>query len=249
MLSLEKHLWNLSGWLKRLVFPELKYSQTIYEDEISGLIGTKTHWLDLGCGHQILPEWRIEQEKALVESCGIAIGIDVDALSLSRHRTLARLVRGNTETLPFMDECFNLTTCNMVMEHVEHPECVFGEVERVLVPGGKFVVHTPNLYGYDTLIARMLPEAAKPPLARLLHVREEEDLFPAVYRCNTDRKIRSLAAGARLKVIKMRFILSSPQAMIFPPIALLELLYLRLLKMEWTRKLRINLLAILEKPR
>src|SRR5436190_1689026 len=83
--------------------------------------------------------------------------------------------RASGEALPFTDGVFDLVTANMVLEHVAEPERLFREVERVLVPGGRFLIHTPNLHGYTTAVTRLLPDALLAPLAFLLHRRQSED--------------------------------------------------------------------------
>src|SRR5712692_758282 len=55
------------------------------------------------------------------------------------------VVTGRGEDLPFAGESFDLIVSLWVLEHLRVPEIVFGEVQRVLRPGGHFVFLTPNL--------------------------------------------------------------------------------------------------------
>ena len=45
-------------------------------------------------------------------------------------------VVANAERLPFASDLFQRVECDAVLEHVEHPELVVAEIERVLAPGG-----------------------------------------------------------------------------------------------------------------
>ena len=247
MIIMKNALTRISRAISGIVFPGLRYSQYIYEDTLREQVNENTVWLDLGCGHQILPEWRKDREKELVETCRSITGIDADAPSLQQHDTITDLVRGDITDLPFRDNSFNLITANMVLEHVERPLSLFKEIHRILMPGGKFVFHTPNIYGYNTVAACLLPEFLKPFLVTLLHGRREEDRFPAFYRCNAAGRIRNLIENSGLRLGRLRYILSSPQFYICPPLILLELLYLRVISLPIFRKLRINILAVIEK--
>ncbi len=103
-----------------------------------------TEWLDIGCGHHILPPWQAKQEQELVAKCSKITGIDAEVNSLVKHRSITRIVAGNISKLPFRDSTFNLVTANMVIEHLDDPESQFREILRVLKPGGTFILHTPN---------------------------------------------------------------------------------------------------------
>jgi SAM-dependent methyltransferase len=52
-------------------------------------------------------------------------------------------VQADAHELPFADDVFQRVECDAVLEHVEHPERVMREIERVLVPGGFAHVVTP----------------------------------------------------------------------------------------------------------
>lgn len=57
------------------------------------------------------------------------------------------------ETAELPDEAFDVVLLNHVIEHVEDPLATLREVNRVLKPGGHFVIETPR---YDTLSFRVL---------------------------------------------------------------------------------------------
>jgi SAM-dependent methyltransferase len=175
-------------------------------------------------------------------------GIDMDRSAIARHPGLRHRVVGNGEQLPFADNSFNLITANMVVEHVAEPSRLFGEISRVLVPGGRVLLHTPNLHGYTTTLTRLLPEQALAPLARVLLGRKAEDVYPTYYRANSADDVRALAERHGLSVDTCELVNSSPQTVRIPPLMVIELLLMRSMRLPRTARFRACLLATLRKP-
>ena len=233
--------------LEKVIAPGLKYSHDLYEHVLESEVRGDTEWLDLGCGHQILPQWRAEQEKRLVERCRSVVGIDADRPSLSKHRSIKLRVAGNIGRLPWRDESFTLVTANMVVEHLDAPGAQFAEIARVLKPGGVFIMHTPNRRGYSTIAARLIPERIKKRLVYLLEQREAADVFRTFYRANTREEIERLAGAAGFGVRRIRLIVSSAELVVVPPLVVLELLWIRLLMTSFLKSFRTTIIAILQK--
>lgn len=237
--------WYWKG--RDLVVPGLKYSHEIYETTLSDLLDGRPCWLDIGCGHQVFPPWRASQEKHLVQSVPLVVGLDYDHASLVRHGTIRARVRADVEVLPFKDRSFDLVTANMLLEHVREPARLVREAYRVLKPGGRFLVHTPNVWGYGTALARMIPERLKPRIIEWLHGRCNDDVFPAHYRINSDVALRHAAASCGFAGIHVRYLVSDALMIMIPPLAAAELILIRALMMRRLRRLRPYLLAIMEK--
>ncbi|MBI3654611.1 MAG: class I SAM-dependent methyltransferase [Acidobacteria bacterium] len=233
--------------IQRHIVPELKYSQTTYEELLSEYIQADMDWLEAGCGHQILPEWRLAQEQTLVGKCRRVVGVDLDFEGIKKHRAIKETYYANLETLPFEAESFDLVTCNMVVEHLENPLTVFSQFHRVLRPGGKVIIHTPNAYGYPTIAARMIPQFARVKLAGILEGRPPEDVFPAHYRANTPRRLDEILSSAGFE--KERFwCIPTACALYFSRILVsLELAYVRLTLTPTFENLRTNLLCVYTK--
>lgn len=246
-MSLRKALFEIYWATRRLIAPNLKYSQYLYEDELKNHVQSHMRWLDLGCGHSILPQWRIEVEKRLFNICAQVTGLDFDLPSLKAHQTILRRVQGDIGKLPFRDQSFDLVTMNMVVEHLNDPDHQFGEVRRVLAPKGLLVFHTPNALGYGTLMARLIPDGVKGLLISILEGRKEEDVFKTYYRANTQGKILHLAQLRGYSVLKIRMIVTDAVFAMVPPLFVLELIWLRVLMTRPFKALRTNIIAVLQK--
>lgn len=246
-MQLRPLLFKLYWALEKLIAPGLKYSQDLYEHVVESQVDRNTEWLDLGCGHQILPPWRAEQEQRLVQRCKSVVGIDADLGSLRRHRTVTLRVAGSIGRLPWRDESFTLVTANMVVEHLDAPGMQFAEIARVLKPGGVFILHTPNRRGYSTIAARLIPDRIKKKLVYLLEQRAADDVFETFYRANTQEDIERLGAAAGLGVKRMRLVVSSAELVVVPPLVILELLWIRLLMTRLLKPFRTAIIAILQK--
>jgi ubiquinone/menaquinone biosynthesis C-methylase UbiE len=204
--------------------------------------------MDLGCGHNLLPAWRAEQERRLVARARRLTGLDYDFAALQQNEVIRDRVRGDVSKLPFTDNTFDLVTSNMVFEHLQEPQIQMAEIFRVLKPGGTLIFHTPNKYGYGVLTARLIPEPLKKTLTSILQGRKSEDVYPTYYRVNSTSMIQDLAARTGFRVKEVDLIMSSATLIMIPPLLILELLWMRLLMTDSLRSLRTNIIAVLHKP-
>ena len=89
---------------------------------------------------------------------GTGYGVDIIAPNASEFVTLdkyrsscvdslpanSRFVEAKVPPLPFEDEVFDCVVSFQVIEHIKRDKLFVKEVMRVLRPGGKFIVSTPN---------------------------------------------------------------------------------------------------------
>jgi ubiquinone/menaquinone biosynthesis C-methylase UbiE len=235
--------WKLRG----LLTPGLSSSQDAYAEMLRAQVSDGIEWLDLGCGHQVLPDWRAEDEQRLVSSCRMVVGVDSDLPSLARHKSIRLKVKADIAHLPFKQESFSLVTANMVVEHLQNPAHQFAEIGRILRAGGLCILLTPNAYGYPTLLARLVPTPVKNRVIRLLEGRRSEDVFPTYYRANTRKALRAVADASSLDVVSARMVTTDAMFAVLPPVVAFELLWIRLLMTTPFRDLRPNILAVLRK--
>lgn len=125
--------------------------------------------LDVGCREGAQTRW-LEQRGYRVTS------IDVEKLFDS-----AEVVDAN-EPLPYPDAHFDVVWCSEVIEHLADPNYSLGEMRRVLAPGGKLVVTTPNSYAWFYRMAKAVGLApAKlqhPGHLFFFHLDDIRQLFP-----------------------------------------------------------------------
>jgi ubiquinone/menaquinone biosynthesis C-methylase UbiE len=240
-------LYRATAGLQRRIVPGLEYSQDQFERDLRTAAHRAERWLDLGCGHQLLSAWRDDAEREIVGSCGFVVGTDYDMDSLQRHRSIRLRCRSDARALPFGDASFDLVTANMVVEHLDDPGTQFREIARVLRPGGTFLFHTPNARSYIVGIARLLPERLKKTLVWILERRAEEDVFPTFYRANTPEAIAAWAATSGFVVDEVRPILSSPALSVVPPLAALELVWIRAMRGDRLARYRPDLVCRLRR--
>lgn len=165
-------------------------------DAISHCLPGAVRVLDLGCGFKapILTGLKTPAAK---------FGVDmVDHFEPAAGTTL-HFARADGSALPFANASFDVVFCRAVLEHVEHPQRVFGEVARVLKPGGHFVFMTPNYYDIISLASAAIPNRWHGKIVNRLTGRDERDTYPTYYRANTRRDIRNLAAQSGLEVVEL----------------------------------------------
>jgi SAM-dependent methyltransferase len=229
------------------IVPGHRHTQLVYHEWLVSILPPHCDWLDLGCGHQPFPAWVEADARGMIAGCRTAVGIDLDFPSLQKNTYLRDRAMGSLEHLPFSNDSFDVVTCNWVVEHLEAPAAVLAEVKRVLRPGGRFLFHTPNRNAPQLRVAAHTPERLKAPLIWILEQRPAEDVFKTFYRMNTEQDIRRLAAEAGLEVERLEQLSSSAMTAILGPLAIPELLFMRMLRAESRRGLRSSILAVLRK--
>ena len=243
-------------WYQRLkarIVPELTFNQTLYEGVLAGHVSPNTVWMDAGCGHRVLPNWRGESERELVNRARVALGCDVDVAAIRVHRSLKNRVISDLVHLPFKSGTVTLITLNMVAEHLDYPQPVFREFARVLAAGGDIIVHTPYRWSYFAIVSALTPQFIKSKVGRMLDDRPVHDYYPVRYRCNTPRSLRKLFGRAGLREVRvslfasdaiLQFLANSKAGRV---ILRMELYLLRLsLKSRW-RFLRLSICGVYRK--
>ena len=240
-------LYEAYSRMERRIAPGLRYSQDEYEAKLYRYVERGTDWLDLGCGRRLLPTWRAESERQLVAQAHQVFGIDLDFGSLRDNESVENLCQSSVAALPFADNSFSLVTANMVMEHVDDPVTMLRELHRVLRPGGHLIFHTPNARAFPTVVTRLMPDAIKQRAAYLLDGRDSKDVFPTYYRANSAATIRSLAASSGFEVAELNLVSTTAVFALVPPLAAVELLWIRSLNKPARAERRSNIIAVLKR--
>ena len=166
-------------------------------------------------------------------------------MSRARNRNIDAAARADLARLPFRDGVFDIAISSHVAEHLTQPDRVFGELARVLKPGGRLLILTPNRWHYVTISSALLPHR--------VHVKFNEwrgvdahDIFPTVYRANTARRLRSLYERSGFDIERLEQFETEPEYLAFStPTYALGVAYERAVnRVGLLRNLRVNLLAV-----
>jgi SAM-dependent methyltransferase len=166
---------------------------------VRSLIQPDTVVLDIGCGrgevgHDDVPFHR--QLRDLRNSATKVIGIDVDKAADQNPRIdQFRLI--TTSSWPIEDKSIDICISDWVIEHLEDPRALFTEGRRVLKDGGYLCIRTLNTMSYVGIAARALPSrTGRNVLGRIQPNRDQRQIFPTFYRCNTRRRLRAAMESA-----------------------------------------------------
>lgn len=74
-----------------------------------------------------------------------SVALDILLRKLRYARKFSKwLVQGSVHSLPFADETFPCVLCSQVIEHLAKDSTILDELARVLAPGGRLVLGTPD---------------------------------------------------------------------------------------------------------
>ena len=137
--------WNMtdSRWSNGKFNPPTAARFQVLENLLGARVGTI---LDIGCGDGYLLH-RVGLKYPDADLHGLdyeekAVKLANDYLVEYGHEPI--LTKGSAYDLPFEDERFETILMTEVIEHLDDPERALSEVNRVLQPGGMFLVTTPN---------------------------------------------------------------------------------------------------------
>jgi len=186
--------------LKRLQYKQ-KDSFTQFDEKVCSLLQANYYVLDVGCG-------RVTRA-AIKGSCQMAVGVDADQRVCS-NLGVDSIVHGNTSSLPFKDNTFDLAMSWMVVEHLDNPQECFAELRRVCKKDATVVVVTPNVFHYANLIVKLTPYRFHEWFTKHILKGSFEESFPTRYRANSPRRLAGMMRKAGFKVLEMRCIDEGP---------------------------------------
>lgn len=108
--------------------------------------------LDAGCG-----DGRVAQ--IMGESFGVSFyGVDISekGVELAKKAGVKAEIADLSKKIPFEDNYFDLVISTEVLEHIVNPDIFLREIYRVLKPGGKLLLTTPNLSSWINRILFVL---------------------------------------------------------------------------------------------
>jgi SAM-dependent methyltransferase len=218
-----------------------RFHDSLYRDVIERHLRPGSRLLDAGCGRYL----RFCREFA---SDAEVVGVDLEQTFETRNQHRPFAVRGDIGALPFASGYFDMVISRSVIEHLTDPPRVFREFYRVLRPGGKVVIITPNKYDYVSLIAAVTPYWLHRALVSRIFRVPEDDVFPTLYRANTMSALRKAMTAGGLVELEMDTINHYPAYLMFSPVLFrLGVVYERLTSLRLLRSLRGSILCVFEK--
>lgn len=174
-----------------------------YKERLAHLVKPGMRILHAGCGWD-----KKDVSRPYANSCEV-VGVDLDPRVASMFHSEFHL--GSLASMPFEPDSFDLIFCEYVVEHLEDPAGAFREMRRVLKPGGRILLLTPNLYSYKVLAAACTPHRFHVWMGRIRYGRgQEADMYPTVYRCNTAARFERLTREAGLEVVAIDLVTNGP---------------------------------------
>jgi len=163
--------------------------------QIDAILRPTDRVLDFGAGRgEHILEDPIDYRRRLSNlkgRCAHLEGCDVDDAVLTNPFLDHAEVIEPGRPLPYSDNSFDLVFSRFVFEHIADPDFVAKELVRILKPGGLIAAMTPNKYGYIAMAGSLVPNRLHiRALAFAQPKRKAIDVFPTVYKLNTDRALK-----------------------------------------------------------
>jgi SAM-dependent methyltransferase len=189
---------------EKVYYPESRFGNftnidgtMVFYNRVNALIQPSSVVLDVGCGRGAYIEDKVPLRKnlrILKGKCQKVIGIDVDKEAQS-NPCLDEFRLFDATQWPIENESVDLCLSDSVLEHIPDPDIFFSECHRVIKPNGYLCIRTSNVLSYFGLMSKLTPNRLHAKvLDKIQNNRRQEDIFPALYRCNTRKKIKKMLA-------------------------------------------------------
>lgn len=167
-----------------------------YEATLLRLVGSTTDWLDVGCGHQLVPS-NFPLALLLASRARSVVGVDpsdnIERNELVHERARCRI----EEYTP--NRTFDLISLRMVAEHITDPRSAVAALSRLTRDGGRVVVYTVSRWSPASMLAAVTPMAVHHFAKSVVWpATRREDTFRTVYRMNTRTELSGLFAQVGL---------------------------------------------------
>ena len=232
--------WRKQELRERFYPPAFRGMYDRFSDVIHAYVRRGDVMLDAGCGSGRVFQYHFGEEQRPAR----IVGVDVTGEPRG-NANIDAAARADLASLPFRAATFDIAISSHVAEHLTQPEGVFAELARVVKPGGRLLILTPNRWHYVTVSSALLPHRFHVAFNRWRGV-DAHDIFPTVYRANTARRLRALYEGAGFEVERLEQFETEPEYLAFStPTYALGVGFERIVnRFDALRDLRVNLLAV-----
>lgn len=153
--------------------------------------------VDFGCGRGTQQDDAVPFRRQLRNLRGkvtTLIGLDVDP-NASSNPFVDQFRLLTSDEWPIESATVDLCFSDCVLEHLSQPDRFFAEARRALRPGGYLCIRTTNAWSYVAAASRLIPNRMHARvLAHVQERRQERDVFPTVYRCNSIPRLKAALA-------------------------------------------------------
>ena len=195
-----------------LFYPESKFGgftdidgTIAFYSRVNALLQQSSVVVDFGCGrgaHQEDPIAFRRNLLCLKGKVSKVIGVDVDEAGRTNSGVDEFRSLEPGSPWPLADRSVDMVICDWVMEHLPDPGAFFLEARRVLRSGGYLCIRTLNIHSYVGIGSRLVPNRLHSRvLSKVQKGREEEDVFPTLYRCNTISSLRKQFSGNNFQAV------------------------------------------------
>jgi dolichol-phosphate mannosyltransferase len=155
--------------------------------------------------HEIVMGWHRPGGRVLDIGCGssriltsvpgmVGLDVSIQKLRFMRQRGCTAL-RGSVYSLPFPDGAFDEVIFSQVIEHIPRSPLILGEVNRVMKPGGRLIIGTPDYARMFWVILEHFYNALKPEAYAHEHISHY-----------TLGSMRRLLAGSGFRHLRSRYV-------------------------------------------
>jgi len=141
-------------------------------------------------------------------------GFDPEVPSVSQEGNI-QLSPGFAEHLDLPDASVDVVISIDVVEHLDDPKTSFSEFLRVLRPGGRILLITPNKMHPPLLAARLLSHRTRQVVNGWTTGTHADDTFRTFYRLNSAAAFKALARALAMKVISVDYVSNHPEYLMF----------------------------------
>lgn len=232
--------WRKQELRERFYQPQFRGMYDRFSDVIHDYVRAGDTMLDAGCGSGRVFQYAFDDARRP----RLIVGVDMTN-EPKGNGNIDAAARADLGRLPFRDGVFDIAISSHVAEHLTEPDLVFRELARVLKPGGRLLILTPNRWHYVTVSSALLPHNFHLKYNSWRGV-DVHDIFPTVYRANTAGRLRQLYDRAGLDVEQLLQFETEPEYLAFStPTYALGVGFERVVnRFERLRNLRVNLLAV-----
>jgi len=233
---------ELTERLKERYFGSDEHPYRTFERKVEQFLRPEHTLLDAGCGWTapVLAKYRGKARRL----------IGVDLVDFPAPVDGIELLNTDLAKIPVDAGSVDIVMSRSVMEHVVDPPAVYGEMNRVLKPGGRFIFLTGNFWDYAALIATAVPNKLHPAIVAKTQGRAELDVFPTAYKTNTYAAVKRWADGAGFEIESFEYLGQYPTYFMFNGfLFLIATAYEKLLRQfDSLRFLRGWIFVVLRKP-